>query len=154
MKTPTKYYIYGLFVSGRCVYVGQTKNPSKRQSSHANRMMRGTQFDFRIFRVTDKQSVLRIERQIILSFKRRGFAEMNAEVIEWQDTGSPRTVKVEVSIGIGKLITKYANQRGLPEYLAIGEIVAAGLGALDVDDIPEPVIQPRWTGELNLGILN
>lgn len=69
--------VYALVSNGRVRYVGQTANPAKRHHAHSLSTMAGLNFRMLEVRRVPTADALRIERQVIRAFQRKGQAELN-----------------------------------------------------------------------------
>lgn len=69
--------VYALVSNGRVRYVGQTANPAKRHHAHSLSTMAGLNFRMLEVRRVPTAHALRIERQVIRAFQRKGQAELN-----------------------------------------------------------------------------
>lgn len=102
-----KYYVYGVYWQGICVYVGVTIDPKKRLTQHKN-PTRGKLRDLpgltmRIFRAVDHHlRAATLETQIMVAFWKRGQAKRNSYLTP---TGHSQTVVPARRLGVCKQVS-------------------------------------------------
>lgn len=76
-------YVYGLFHDGRCVYVGQTRNPHQRASSHKKRFtdLLGVEPIFKVLREVARADASAAEREVIKYYRDLQQADYNIHPI-------------------------------------------------------------------------
>lgn len=125
--------IYGLFdFSGRCRYVGQTRVVRNRKLRHREKY---PELRFKVIRECQWVDRIRLERQIVMAYRKRGFCDLNSsnhysiadnrKVSSRKDPAISRFVTVADRNGVETRVSEKDYDRFFAPY-AVAQEVAPG----------------------------